>query len=64
MDYLSVKSRVRGKPSYIMARIGRNTKDVADSLWRRKNSRHRMCLSDLSEQKLIKFRLQNAAWSA
>jgi hypothetical protein len=35
MDYLSVKSRVRGKPSYIMARIGRNTKDGADNLCRK-----------------------------
>ena len=35
MDYLSVKSRVRGCPSYIMARIGRNTKDGADNLCRK-----------------------------
>jgi hypothetical protein len=35
MDYLSVKSRVRGKPSYNMARIGRNTKNGADNLCRK-----------------------------
>jgi hypothetical protein len=34
MDFLSIKSRIRGKPSYIMARIGRNTKEAADTLCR------------------------------
>ncbi|MEP3179158.1 MAG: lytic transglycosylase domain-containing protein [Lentilitoribacter sp.] len=34
MDFLSIKSRIRGRPNYIMARIGRNTQNGADTLCR------------------------------
>jgi hypothetical protein len=50
MDYLSVKSRVRGKPSYTMARIGRNTKYVADNLWRKK-TRATGCVCQIYQNK-------------
>ena len=41
--YLSIKSRVQGKPAYVMARIGRNTKDAATTLCRKISSRGCSC---------------------
>ena len=34
VDYVPVQSRVRGRPAYIMARIGRSGRDAADDLCR------------------------------
>jgi hypothetical protein len=43
LDYIAVKSRVRGRPSYIMARIGRNTKDNATTLCRKISAKGCLC---------------------
>ena len=41
--YLSIKSRVQGKPAYVMVRIGRNTKDAATTLCRKNSSKGCSC---------------------
>jgi len=41
--YLSIKSRVQGKPAYFTARIGQNTKDLATTPCRKIGSRGCSC---------------------
>ncbi|MEL6588198.1 MAG: lytic transglycosylase domain-containing protein [Pseudomonadota bacterium] len=43
MDLVRVKNRVQGRPSYYMARIGRNSRDAADRLCRRIASAGCLC---------------------